>query len=68
MPNITGVSYVSLDIFKCEMCHTHSFSKKRKFLWIGHITKINIVICSKCAKREVGKNKWNQLLEEANGK
>ena len=58
------VSYQDKTIFKCDMCKESSWGTANRFLWVGHITKEEIYICSKCAKREVGKKKWLELKEE----
>jgi hypothetical protein len=57
------VSYKDKAVFKCDMCKQSSWGVSNRFLWIGHITKEEILICSKCAQREAGKKKWIEIKE-----
>ena len=57
-------SYLGKFYYKCNMCEDMSYTEK--YLWIGTITKQELKICSKCAKREGGRGwpKENQRLKK----
>ena len=50
-------SYIGKIHYRCGMCHEIEYNDK--YLWIGAITKSELKICAKCAKREGGKQ-WQK--------
>lgn len=56
-----NITYKDKIQFKCEMCDMSSWGASNRFLWVGDITKQKLYICSKCAKREVGKKNWKTI-------
>ena len=60
--NIMGVNeYLGKFNYRCEMCHRIEYSDTYK--WIGDITKQELKICAKCARREGGK-KWPEKSQQ----
>jgi hypothetical protein len=50
-------SYIGKIYYQCGMCSDLSLTEK--YQWIGTITKQELKICAKCAKREGGKG-WQE--------
>ena len=61
-------SYIGKINYRCNMCHEIEYNDK--YLWIGSITKDELRICAKCAKREGGKGweKESQRLKNSKQK
>ena len=53
--------YIGRNIFTCEMC---KIQEKEMFLWEGVITRNQLYVCKKCAKRDSGKKTVDKLMEE----
>ena len=49
--------YIGKIHYRCGMCHEVEYNDK--YLYVGAITKQELKICNKCAKREGGKQ-WQE--------
>lgn len=53
--------YIDKRIQTCPMCAESTYTRTRYFEWIGMITEERLEICLKCAKREIGSAKKQQI-------
>tara|TARA_R100001082_G_scaffold111134_3_gene93595 strand:- start:6268 stop:6459 length:192 start_codon:yes stop_codon:yes gene_type:complete len=50
--------YLGKEYKKCSMCKESKFTDQ--WLWVGHITREELIVCTKCAERETGKKSWKE--------
>ena len=53
--------YIGKIYYRCGMCH--EIEHNDKYSWIGTLTKQELKICAKCARREGGK-KWPEKSQQ----